>query len=248
MYFGETEYGEGNRAGGGETSRIFTVRANDRPILPDFDVISDSGGSNTADIKVFKDISPAGDGLLHLRFSPQVGKPFVNAIEILPSLPGRMRPVRMVARNSSYVDNEGRAWSPDHFYEGGQMVLRDDAVSGSPDPGVYRGERFGHFTYVIPVAAGRYTVILRFAETWFGPDRPGSARGAEGSRLFDVFCNRKLLLNNFDIFKEAGGNFRAVERKFSGLEPNAQGKLTLSFVPLSNYACINAIEVIDEGK
>jgi hypothetical protein len=56
------------------------------------------------------------------------------------------------------------------------------------------------------------------------------------------------LLRNFDIFKEAGGANRALQKIFRGLEPNAQGKLILRFVPVENYACVNAIEVADESK
>jgi hypothetical protein len=53
-------------------------------------------------------------------------------------------------------------------------------------------------------------------------------------------------LKNFDIAKEAGGLNRSLDRTFHGLEPNAQGKLVLSFVPVVNYACINALEIIPE--
>ena len=35
---------------------------------------------------------------------------------------------------------------------------------------------------------------------------------------------------------------------FSGLRPDAQGKLLLSFVPLKDYACVYAIEVTDEAR
>jgi len=39
-----------------------------------------------------------------------------------------------------------------------------------------------------------------------------------------------------------------VEKRFTGLQANAQGKLILSFVPQANYACVNAIEVLDQGN
>jgi hypothetical protein len=55
------------------------------------------------------------------------------------------------------------------------------------------------------------------------------------------------LARNFDIFREAGGSDRAVDRTFRGLQPNAQGKLTISLVPIENYACIHALAVIDQG-
>jgi len=34
-----------------------------------------------------------------------------------------------------------------------------------------------------------------------------------------------------------------VIRTFENLEPNAQGKIVLEFVPVANYAEVNAIEV-----
>jgi hypothetical protein len=111
---------------------------------------------------------------------------------------------------------------------------------------MFQAERYGNFRYTIPVAEGRYTVNLRFAETWFGPSQPSG--GGEGSRTFDVYCNGIALLRNFDIFRAAGGAQRAVEKSFHGVAPNAQGKIELSFVPVVNYACVNAIEVVDDRK
>jgi len=37
-----------------------------------------------------------------------------------------------------------------------------------------------------------------------------------------------------------------VIRKFTGLEPNAQGKLLLSFVPVEGYATVTGIEVLPQ--
>jgi hypothetical protein len=53
---------------------------------------------------------------------------------------------------------------------------------------------------------------------------------------------------NFDVFKEARGNFRGATFSAHGLEPDAQGKLNISLVPTRNYACVSAIEVLDESK
>jgi hypothetical protein len=69
-----------------------------------------------------------------------------------------------------------------------------------------------------------------------------------GQRLFDIFCNGKVLVNNFDIVKNAGGPARGVKRIFRGLAPNAQGKLELSFVPNRDYASLSAMEVIAEDS
>jgi hypothetical protein len=37
-----------------------------------------------------------------------------------------------------------------------------------------------------------------------------------------------------------------VVRKATGLEPNAQGKLLLNFVPVQGYASVTGIEVVEE--
>jgi hypothetical protein len=246
LYFAETLYGDNNVAGGGETSRIFQVSANGRPILRDFDVIGDVG-SSAADVKVFKDISPASDGKLHLRFDPQSNPAFLNGIEILPGIAGKIRPIRIVARNRGFTDKSGRYWDSDHFVRGGLQVVRADTVAGTEDPDLYHGERFGNLMYSIPVPpSGAYRVTLHFAEGWFGPGRPGG--GGVGSRVFDILCNGITLKRALDIFKEAKGSNRALILTFHNLEPNPQGKLVISMIPSRNYACVNALEIEDESR
>ena len=116
-----------------------------------------------------------------------------------------------------------------------------DEHAGSGD---VSGGAIRNFQYTIPVAQGKYRepvvrgVVVR-------PGKPGD--GGAGSRVFDVYCNGVALLRSFDIFKAAGGPQRAIEKSFHGVVPNAQGKIELSFVPAVNYACVNAIEVVDDS-
>jgi len=247
LYFAETLFGDGNLAGGGETFRLFDIVANGKTLTSQLDIVADAPGPNMADIKVYKDISPGPDGFLHLEFPPTTKeKAFLNAIEILPGIPGKLRPVRIVARETSQVSKDGVLWGADRYFVGGQRVLRSDSITGTTDPELYMGERFGNFRYSIPAAPGKYMVKLRFCETWFGPRKP--AGGGGGLRLFDVYSNGVALLRNFDIFTEAGGEDIALEKVFHSIQPNAQGKIVLSFVPVRNYACVNAIEVVDESQ
>ncbi len=246
LYFVETDYGPATLRGGGETSRLFHLDINGKRIQTDFDVLSDAGGTDIGDERVYKDISPAPDGYLHLNFIKAIDYPIVNAIEIVPGLPGKLQPIRIVAQEHSYTDEAGRLWSPDCYFYGGRMITLARSVEGTPDPGLYSGERYGHFDYAIPVAEGRYAMTLHFAETYFGPSNPGKT--GVGSRLFDVYCNGVALLRSFDIFKEAGGENRAVQKTFHGLKPNALGKLMISFVPVKNYASVKAIEVLGESR
>jgi len=245
LHFAETLYGENNVAAGGESSRVFNVYINGEEVLHEFDVINEVGAS-TADVRAFKDVAPAADGKLHLRFEPFTNPPQLSAIEITPGIPGRLQPIRITALDRSYTDKQGRVWEPDGYSRGGQLVLRTQPVEGATDPELFRGERFGNLKYVIPVPAGRYGVTLYFAEAWFGPGTPPG--GGAGSRLFDILFNGAVFRRHFDIFKEARGGGRALTLSAHGLEPDAQGKLNIALTPSRNYACINAIEVLDESK
>jgi len=64
-------------------------------------------------------------------------------------------------------------------------------------------------------------------------------------RVFSVFCNGRTVVEGLDIVKQVGEN-RPLVRKIKGLEPNAQGKLLLEFVPVTRYATVTAIEVMPE--
>lgn len=244
LYFADTSYSPGPAMEGGENVRMFDVKLNGTTLLRQFDVIADAG-PNTADIRVFKDVHPAADGFLHLAFIKGTDTPFLNAIEIEPGIPHQMRPIRIVTQDAMITDRTGVTWSPDDFFEGGRGMARQGTVEGASDPQIYARERYGNFTYAIPVAEGHYTVDLYFAESYWGPN--GQGGGGVGSRVFDVYCNGTSLLRNFDMYKEAGLH-RQIVKTFDGLQPNAQGKLLLSFVPVKNYANISAIEVLDEGR
>jgi hypothetical protein len=243
LYFAETYYGEDNSEGGGESSRLFDISANNAPLLTDFDPLSDAGGENTADVRVFKGISPGPDRQLHLRFNTHwvlKAVAFVNGIEIIPLRSNAMPPMRWVASDASLVTSSNQLWQPDEFCFGGRIRAHDEPVTNTISPELFRSERYGHFSYAIPVASGRYTVTLYFSEHWF------TGGTGIGQRVFEVYCNGVALLRDFDIAKEAGGPRRAVQTTFRGLKPNAQGKLLFTFVPVKDYACLNALEVVDE--
>ncbi len=254
LYFAETFYGDDNSEGGGESSRMFDVFANGVKLLGDFDPLSDAGGTNTADVRVFAGASPAADGRLHLRFRNHwqlKGVAFVNAIQLSRTDSREMLPIRWVTADSAIEDEEGRLWLPDQYVQGGRRRELDQAVGNTQDPELFKSERYGNFTYAIPVIGdATYTLNLHFAEHWFGtPDAPGESFESNiGTRVFDVYCNGVYLLRDFDIYKEAGGSLKAITKTFHGLRPNHQGKLLISFVPNQNYATLSALEIVEEGK
>jgi len=99
------------------------------------------------------------------------------------------------------------------------------------------------------VATGKYTLTLHFIERRVEratrQQSGGSSQRDAGPHPFNVFCNGKAIVRDLDVIHEAGEN-RPLVRRITGLEPNAQGKLMLEFVPVTGYATVTAIEVVPQ--
>ena len=230
---------------GADTQRTFDVSIDGSPVLSRFDISKDAGGVYIADEKVFKDISPGADGFLRLGFTGVRNQALVNGFEILPGVRGKMLPVRILCSNHSAVEKNGHLWKADQYFSGGRIAERADAI---PDPamGGFASYRTGNFNYAIPVAEGVYRVRLLFAEPVYGRDT--AAGDGAGRRQFDVSCNGKTVAGGLDIYQEAGGPYKVIEKAIRRVNPDAQGKIVLSFVPLKSYAVLLAIEVVDDGS
>jgi hypothetical protein len=224
----------------------FNVFLNGRDLLRSFDISVDAFGPDVADERVFRDVSPESDGFLRLAFRVANGAPTLNAIEILPGIPHAQLPVRIAAQEVPLTDHQGRFWQPDTYFLEGRMASVTHPLLQSPDPDLFASERYGHFSYAIPVdTRGRYQLVLHFAEHYFGSGAPGN--GGVGSRTFNVICNGETLLANFDVFKEAG-SLHEITKTFHHLKPSPQGKLNVTFEPIVNNATISGIEVLDESN
>ncbi len=231
---------------GSDNARTFRIWINGTPAVDEFDIMTEAGAGQAVTARTWRDVTPATDGFLHLAFTSWGSKPLLSALSVVPGTPGRLRPIRIAAREEPYTDSAGHVWTSDRFFFGGKLVKRVEPIEGTDDPELYRGERFGRLTYTIPVPPdSTYTVVLHMAETWFGSRQGG---GGVGSRLFDVLCNGVLLERNLDVLREAGGPFRAIRRTYRGLRPTPNGRLVLQLVPGRNYAFLNALEVLDEGR
>ena len=90
---------------------------------------------------------------------------------------------------------------------------------------VYQSNRTGSnkvgFTYTIPnlLVGGNYLVRLHFAEP---------AATSVGARVFNVAINGTAVLPNFDIFKTAGAQFKAVVQQFM-TTANSTGSVVVAY-------------------
>lgn len=128
--------------------------------------------------------------------------------------------MRWRAGQTPYTDHEGNLWLADRYFRGGRLSRFHAAASRTADPGLYEEERFGSFTYSIPVVAGgSYTLELHFAENYFGRwIAPGSR-----PRIFSVYANHAPLLRDFNISEEAE-SVTAVVKVFHSIKPTPSTK------------------------
>jgi hypothetical protein len=195
----------------------FNLAINGEYVLLGFDINEDALGQDIADERVFRDVSPGKDGILHIDFSGAMSPPSLNGIEVLPLVSHAQLPVRLIMQTTPLTDRKGQIWYPDDYFMNGRLASQTHPLLNSPDPDLFSGERFGHFTYAIAVdTRGTYTLVLHFAEFYF----TSAASGTNG-RLFKVMCNGQTLLDNFDIFRE-GGNLHEVTKTFHHLKPSAR--------------------------
>ena len=74
----------------------------------------------------------------------------------------------------------------------------------------------------------------------------GVSRHALGQTVCFAADSRLLGTGRKAIARVRFGSGHPVTKTFYHLKPTAQGKLNLTFEPVTNYATVSAIEVIDE--
>ncbi len=220
--------------------RITTINVNGQG-LGAYDLAAEVGPN--ADIRAYAHLRPNANGILEVLFYSARGPAAVSAIELLPMIQGRVRPVRIIAQPRPYLDSEKRLWLPDDYYSGGNFGDFPAMISGGVDPGIVSLDRSGVFEYFIPVPEGDYRVTLYFGEAYHGPGQIGG--GGVGSRIFDVLLNNEMILRDFDMLRE-GPPLRLVTRTFRHVRPDKQTKIHLTFSPKAYLASVRAIEVVPE--
>ncbi len=239
LYFAETSvHGEG--------FRTMQIWINGKRMAQMFDVTSDAGGFANATEKIYAGVQPAADGKIHVQFKgDSAGKAFLNALEIMPGNGDALRPIRQTTLPTYYFDPQGTVWTPDAWFHGGRVTYLPSVFPNLPLQGFYQNERFGNFSYAIPVLPNRtYRLTLYFQDAWFSHQAHQPAN--RGERRFDVTCNGQELLSQFDVLREADDEGFQVVKRFTGIQPTMQGKIMLTFTPSQNYAVLNALAIEEE--
>lgn len=138
-----------------------------------------------------------------------------------------------------------RSWAQDFKglspYLASQRVTYDP-IAGSNDWELLQSFRFGRhkLSYNLPLPDGRYRVELYFIEPWHGTGG-GEGTDCEGLRIFDVAVNDSTVIDDLDIWAEAGHDRllkKVVDCNVKG------GKLTIDFPEVkAGQAVLSAIAV-----
>ncbi len=155
-----------------------------------------------------------------------------DAVILLDAIQGSTNTIRINAGAHTYVDPSGYVWRADQYATGGSVYSSTAPISATTSDPLYRSERWGTFTYDIPVVNGAYEVVLHFAEVYWS---------AAGQRVFDVRVEGSLAVNDLDIFSRVGQN-AALRQSVSTVV--SDGRLTLEFISVVDAAKISAIELI----
>lgn len=107
----------------------------------------------------------------------------------------------------SAVTVDGVEYGDDRFSRGGSPHSVTDDIGGTSADGLYQSEKYGEFSYDIPVTNDTYDVKLSFAELYVE---------SAGSRVFNVSIEGQQVASNLDLFSEAG-KFEAYDQTFEGI-------------------------------
>jgi len=167
-----------------------------------------------------------------------------------PLVPAASKLVIRVAcgANQPYTDRNGDLWLPDEVKAPGASLSPLDGMTVErteefevPDvafPQIFRTERYSMSAYEFKLPNGKYTVRLHFAECFTGIT-------GVGQRVYSFAVQGQKPEKDFDIFKEAGGPYKAIRREYKGVEVT-DGKLKITFTPNIENPAINGIEIFAE--
>lgn len=168
---------------------------------------------------------------------------------------------RINCGGDSYTDSYGNVWRLDDTnvsrswaqdFDGLSPYLASqgetfDPIAGTSDWELMQSFRYGRhkLAYRLPVPDGRYRVELYFIEPWHGTGG-GEGTDCEGMRIFDVAVNGNTVIDDLDVWAEAGHD--AVLKKVVDADVTG-GQLVIEFPEIkAGQAMLSAIAVASLDK
>ena len=223
--------------------RVFNVALNGSQVLSNFDIYQTAGGKNKAITEQFPATADS-NGNITINFSTVTDNAMVNGIEVYSGTLPSPTPTPTPTPVSSYAISAGGpgagSYVADTDFTGGTTYNTSASIDTSnvtnPAPqSVYQNVRYGNFSYTIPTYSPNtnYSVRLDFAEPYWN---------AAGQREFNVTINGTQVLNNFDVYQEAGGQNKAVAETFTTTS-DSNGLIHIQFTTVTDNAMVSGIQI-----
>lgn len=136
------------------------------------------------------------------------------------------------AGNSSAATLNGVVYQADRFASGGTTQTVTDGIAGVTEDALYQSERYGTYSYEIPVSNATYNVVLHFAELY---------HNAAGARSFNVSVEGQAVLSDFDLFSLVGHD-TAYDQRVNNIAVT-DGKLTINLTTRVDNATLSGFAI-----
>jgi len=152
--------------------------------------------------------------------------------------------IRINTGGGQYTDGSSNVWSADTGFNTGSTSFYNVPINGTVEDALYQTHRWDgttapELTYSFSVPNGDYSIKLHFAEKY------APTQGV-GLRVFDVLVENVMVLDNMDVFAEAGADTALVKTLSASV---ADGQLNIEFLheATNNKApIISAIEILEQ--
>jgi hypothetical protein len=249
--------------------RVFNVVVEEEVALASHDIYG-AVGANTADVESV--ITEVTDGVLTISFEHVTENPKINAIEVYaiddpnptaptpapilpptpapvqisPPSPTSFEPIYINVGGDTIVDSStGITWEADNYYNGAGTVgsKPSQAISGTSFEALYQSERwdaeaYPNLIYSVPLPDGVFEIKLHFADTFKGTNTPGA-------RVFDVYVEGMLEIENLDIVGSVGPNAALVETITTTCN---DGVMEIEFKHVDENPTISGIQIEAVGE
>jgi parallel beta-helix repeat protein len=144
--------------------------------------------------------------------------------------------IRVNCGGGAFTDANGNAWAADTNTTG-SVDTTTNTIANTSTPALYQNARWnsGPLSYQFSVPNGTYNVTLKFAELYFT---------AAGQHKFNASINGAQVLSAFDIFAQAGGAFRAIDKTFPVTVTG--GTIAILLTGVVDDPIVSAIEIVPQ--
>jgi hypothetical protein len=151
-------------------------------------------------------------------------------------LPGKQPDVAINVGGPQFVTENSIIYSADTFFTGGSVYGAGNQIAGTTEDNIYQSERYGIFSYRIPVQNGTYNLTLHFAEIYFA---------TPGSRVFNITAENKTVVDNLDIVAVAGSNTAYTHTVTLNVTDGFLDLSSISIVENPKLSAISATKIAD---